>query len=143
LAVNVRVRRASDDLSGVKSASELYAALNSLLDTDEFDCAILEVNENEPTFESYPTRYRHLTNGRATWVWKRNGAEFDKVISSDQCWMLRLPLVAESGQTLGSITFYRKLVDETPTIDIGYLCGTFQRELSAALARVMCEKVKG
>jgi UDP-GlcNAc:undecaprenyl-phosphate GlcNAc-1-phosphate transferase len=143
LAVNVRVRRASDDLSGVKSTSELFATLSSLLDTDEFDCVLLEINENEPVFESYPMRYRHLTNGRVTWAWKRNGSEIDKVISSDQCWMLRLPLITDHGETLGSITFYRSLIDETPAIDIGHLCGTFQRELSAALARVTGERESG
>ncbi len=143
LAVNVRVRRTSDDLSAVKNASELFAALDSMLETDEFDCVLLEINGIKPAVESYPMRYLSLANGHATWAWKRKGVEIDALLASDQCWTLRVPLIAEQGETIGAIAFYRSLIDETPAIDIGRLCGTFQRELSAALVRVVSEGVKG
>src|SRR5262249_10305203 len=71
LAVNARVRRTSDDLGGVTNTSELFAALDSMFETDEFDYVLLEINENEPMLESRLTRYCYLTNGRATWAWKR------------------------------------------------------------------------
>ncbi len=143
LAVNVRVRRTSDNLGGVKNMNDLFAALDSMLETDEFDCVLVEINENEPIFESLLPRFGRELNGHIAWSWKRNGIEIDKIVSSGRCWMLRLPLVTGHGETIGSIAFYRSLTDETPAVDISYLCGAFQRELSAALARVMCEKVKG
>ncbi len=148
LAVNVRVRRTSDDLSAVKNTAELFAALDSMLEINEFDCALLEINENDPAFESELARYGRLANGHPAWdhpawAWKKKGIEIDRVLSSDQYWTLRLPLGDGHGETIGSIAFYRNLTDKTPTIDISYLCGTFQRELSAALVRVMGEKVKG
>jgi len=143
LAVNVRVRRTSEDLGGVKNTSELFATLDSMLEINEFDCVLLEINENEPVFESHLARYGRPANGHVTWAWKRNGIEIDKVLYSDQYWMLRLPLIAGHGETIGSIAFYRGLIDKTPAIDISHLCGTFQRELSAALVRVRGEGVKG
>lgn len=143
LAVNVRVRRTSDDLGAVKNTKELFAALDSMIETDEFDCVLLEINENEPMFESHSMHYRRLANGHAIWVWKRKDVEIDEFLASDQCWMLRVPLVAGHGETIGSIAFYRNLIDETLAIDIGHLCGTFQRELSAALVRVAGERKSG
>ena len=73
----------------------------------------------------------------------RNEIEIDRVLSSNQYWTLRLPLVDDHGETIGTITFYRNLTNENPAKDIGHLCGTFQRELSAALVRVKGERMKG
>jgi len=143
LAVNTHIRRTSDRLIGVNNPGELFAALDSMLETNEFDCLHLEINEYEPVLESSLTRHFRSTKGRLTRSWSINGIEIDQVLSSNQYWVLRLPLVAGDGETIGSIAFYRNLTNETPAIDIGYLCGTFQRELSAALARVMGERVKG
>jgi UDP-GlcNAc:undecaprenyl-phosphate GlcNAc-1-phosphate transferase len=136
LAVNVRVRRASDNLYVVKTVEELFAALDSMFETEEFDYVLLEINESDPAMDSPLSRYRSLTTGHVTWAWKRSGTEIDKAIMADQCWMLRLPLVTDQGETIGSIAFYRGLMDEIPSIDISHLCGPFQRDLSAALLRV-------
>jgi len=143
LAVNAHVRRTSDRLGAVNSAGELFDALDSMLEVNEFECALLEINENEPVYESSLTSYCRMTNGRLTWSWTRNEIEIDRVLSSNQYWILRLPLVGGHGETIGSIAFYRNLTNENPAIDIGHLCGTFQRELSAALVRVMGERVRG
>ena len=143
LAVNAHVRRTSDRLGAVNSAGELFDALDSMLEVNEFECALLEINENEPVYESSLTSYCRMTNGRLTWSWTRNEIEIDRVLSSNQYWILRLPLVGGHGETIGSIAFYRNLTNKTPATDIGNLCGTFQRELSAALVRVMGERVRG
>ncbi len=145
MAVNVRVRRTSDDLSHVTNANQLFAALDSMFETDEFDCALLEINRDEPIFESHAVRHRHLAMGRAgrvIWAWKRSEVEFDDLLSSARCWTLRVPLIDDRSETIGAVVFYRTLVDEAPAIEISHLCGTFQRELSAALMRVIGEKVK-
>src|SRR5262249_37195332 len=122
---------------------ELFDALGSMLETNEFDCLLLELNENEPVSESVLARYCRATNGLLTWSWTRNETEIDRVLTSNQYWTLRLPLVDGDGETIGSIAFYRNLTNETPAIDIGNLCGSFQRELSAALVRVKLERTKG
>jgi UDP-GlcNAc:undecaprenyl-phosphate GlcNAc-1-phosphate transferase len=142
LAVNVRVRRASDTLGAVKSAEELFAALDSMFETEEFDYVLLEIHEKEFILSSPLTRYRSISNGQAPWAWKRSEIEIEKTVSADQCWVLRLPLGADQGKTIGSIAFYRRVIDEMPSIDISHLCGPFRRELSAALARVTGERVK-
>src|SRR5215468_1944040 len=143
LAVNAHVRRTSDRLGAVNNPGELFDALNSMLEVNEFDCALLEINEYETVFESSLASYCRLTNGILTWSWTRNEIEIDRVLSSNQYWILRLPLVGGHGETIGSIAFYRNLTNKTPATDIGNLCGTFQRELSAALVRVMGERVRG
>jgi UDP-GlcNAc:undecaprenyl-phosphate GlcNAc-1-phosphate transferase len=146
LAVNVRVRRTSNDMSNVKSIEQLFSTLDSMLESNEFDCALIELNENEPIFESYSIQYRNLMNDcnhHLIWAWKKCEIEFDGILASDQCWILRVPLLDERGEAIGAIAFYRSLADEMPATDIGHLCGTFQRELSAAIVRLIGEKVKG
>src|SRR5215813_10119550 len=143
LAVNAHVRRTSDRLCAVNNHGELFDALDSMRETNEFDCLLLELNENEPVSESVLARYCRASNGRLTWSWTRNGIEIDRVLSSNQYWILRLPLVGGHGETIGSIAFYRNLTNKTPATDIGNLCGTFQHELSAALARIIGERMKG
>jgi UDP-GlcNAc:undecaprenyl-phosphate/decaprenyl-phosphate GlcNAc-1-phosphate transferase len=143
LAVNSHVRRTSDRLGAVNNTGELFAALDSMVEINEFDSVLLEINENEPVLESSLARYCLATNGRLTWSWTRNEIEIDQVLSSNQYWTLRLPLVDDHCETIGTITFYRNLTNEAPAIDIGHLSGTFQRELSAALARVEGERMKG
>ncbi|HKQ79089.1 MAG TPA: MraY family glycosyltransferase [Blastocatellia bacterium] len=143
LAVNAHLRRTSGILAGVNNSGELFDALNSMLEINEFHCLRLEIDENEQVLESGLARYCRAANGRLTWSWTRSGIEIDLALSSNQYWTLRLPLVAAGGETIGSIAFYRDLSNETPAIDIGHLCGTFQRELSAALVRVKRERMKG
>ena len=137
LAVNVRVRRTSDDLNNAKTPDQLIDALNNMLSTNEFDCVVLELNDPSPVFASHAMRYQFAKNRNIIWVWERGDTEIDEILNSDQFLTLRLPLTEESGEPLGAITFYRCILDETPTIDISHLCGILQRELSAALARLM------
>ena len=56
--------------------------------------------------------------------------------------MLSLPLTDDAGNGIGLITFHRKLMVKTLTIDLKHLCGEFQRELSAALIRVSSEQAQ-
>jgi hypothetical protein len=144
LAAGVRVRRTSNDLSHVTDPERLFAALDSMFETSEFDCALLEINRNDPIFEANSIRWRHLLNdrdGQVIWAWKKQEVEFDEITSSDRSWVLRVPLADDRGEAIGAISFYRSLNGEMTAIDIGHLCGTFQRELSAALVRVTSEEL--
>jgi UDP-GlcNAc:undecaprenyl-phosphate GlcNAc-1-phosphate transferase len=135
LAVNVRVRRASEDLSKVETSSQLFAALEAMLETNEFDFAVLELNAEWP-----PTGRNESSH--TIWTWKREAAQTDKNIFADRNsprWVLSVPLTGQTGGEIGAITFHRSLSDHAPTIDLKYLCADFQRELSAALLRLSSE----
>ena len=142
LAVNAQIRQTCDRLGGVYSPGDLFKTLNSMLEINEFDCLRLEIIDNEPLYESSMTRYCRVSNGRLIWSWTKNEIDLDQILYSNEYWMLRLPLVVGQGEMIGSVIFYRELTNESSNIDIGYLCGTFQQELSAALARVSGERVK-
>jgi UDP-GlcNAc:undecaprenyl-phosphate/decaprenyl-phosphate GlcNAc-1-phosphate transferase len=138
LAVNASMRRTSDSLIGARTLDQFFHTLDEMFTTDEFDCATLELHEDEPLFESYTKRYRGSAhNGNhIVWVWERGETPLDEVLGSDRFWSLRVPLTYEDGKSLGAITFYRDLLDGVPAIDIGHICGNLQRELSAALVRL-------
>ncbi|MDX2030353.1 MAG: MraY family glycosyltransferase [Blastocatellia bacterium] len=118
LAVNVRVRRTSDDLGNAKSIGQLFAMLDELLATNEFDFVELELDD-------------------LVWNWGPDSYDPDE---RAQCWALRVPLTADDGRSLGAITFRRSIANEIPAIDIAHLCGSLQRELSAALVRLLDEE---
>jgi UDP-GlcNAc:undecaprenyl-phosphate GlcNAc-1-phosphate transferase len=147
LAVNVRIRRTSDDLSNARTPVQFFAAMDEMLATNEFDCAVLELTEMSPIFQSYAMRFDGISpnknSNNVIWVWERGDTELDEILASNQFWTLRMPLTDEDGSALGAITFYRCLLDGTPTIDINHLSGNLQRELSAALGRLIGAEVKG
>lgn len=146
LAVNVRVRRTSDDLSNARTPDQFFAALDEMLSTNEFDCVVLALNEIPPIFASYSMRYRNeranQSSGNTVWIWERGDTELDEILTSDQFWTLRVPLTDEDGSALGAITFYRYLFDGTPMIDLSHLCRALQRDLSAALVRMTGAQLK-
>ncbi len=138
LAVNVRVRRASEDLSKVQTSSQLFAALESMLETNEFDYAVLDLNVGQFSIGE-------ISASHTIWSWRRETAELDGNLLSDETsprWMLSLPLTDEEGNGIGLITFHRQLAANALTIDLKHLCEEFQRELSAALIRVSEEQIK-
>jgi len=141
LAANARMRRTSDSLISARTPDQFFGTLDEMLTTDEFDCAILELQEDEPLFEPHSMRYRRWTasGNHIVWVWDRGDTDLDEVLSSGQFWSLRVPLTYEDGKSMGAITFYRGLLDGAPAIDIGHICGHLQRELSAALVRLRGE----
>jgi UDP-GlcNAc:undecaprenyl-phosphate GlcNAc-1-phosphate transferase len=118
LAVNVRVRRTSDDLGNAKSIGQLFAMLDELLATNEFDFVELELDD-------------------LVWNW---GPDSYDPAERETCWALRVPLTGDDGRSLGAITFHRSIANDIPAIDIAHLCGSLQRELSAALVRLLDEE---
>jgi UDP-GlcNAc:undecaprenyl-phosphate/decaprenyl-phosphate GlcNAc-1-phosphate transferase len=141
LAVNVRVRRTSDHLNNAKTPDQFFSTLDELLSTNEFDYAVLELRENSPVFESYRQSYQDKLSGGLSgniiWVWKRSDIEPGEDFTPHHFWTLRVPIADEDENVLGAITYYRCLLGGTPAIDISNLCGSFQRELSTALARLL------
>lgn len=145
LAVNVKVLKVSSDLNEARTLDEFFQALSEMLATNEFDCAILQLNETAVAV-SPPALQKELPVGfpvsalqRVVWTWERGDTPLDEVLASDQFWTLQLPLTAADGTGFGSLTFYRCLLDGDPTIDLKNLCGPLQRELSATLAVLLKE----
>ncbi len=142
LAVNVRVRRASEDLSKVQTSSQLFAALESMLETNEFDRAVLDLNVAQFSIAQ-------VSASHTIWSWRRESAEPNEDLpgyafadETSARWTLSLPLTDEAGNGIGLITFHRKLAANALTMDLKHLCGEFQVELSAALLRVSDEQIK-
>lgn len=143
LAVNVRVRRTSADLISARTPEQYFAALDGMLASNEFDCALLELNRASAVFEPYTERFRRfLPDGgerRIIWAWERGDTPLGEILNSDEFWSLRVPLNNERGEALGAVVFYRHLQDEEPSIDLRHICGPLQRELGAALERLSKE----
>ncbi|HZS06213.1 MAG TPA: MraY family glycosyltransferase [Blastocatellia bacterium] len=146
LAVNVRVRQISSDLAENKTIEQFFGALEGLLAVNEFDCALLEINEAKYSVRGVEAfapggRRRLPASGfdKVVWTWERGGTPLDEILASDQFWTLRLPMTEEDGTAFGAITFYRCLLDGEPSIDLKNLCGPLRRELSATLACLLKE----
>lgn len=162
LAVNIKVRRASEDLSKVETSAQLFIALEAMLETNEFDFAILELKSEAPVLSAkaheedtkeragdlafLPQASDNLventalgTGSRTIWSWKRDSSKPDQAERNFSKWALRVPLTNSVGNEIGAITFHRSLSDHAPTIDLKYLCADFQRELSTAMARLTNE----
>jgi UDP-GlcNAc:undecaprenyl-phosphate/decaprenyl-phosphate GlcNAc-1-phosphate transferase len=145
LAMNVRVRRTGAALRGAQNPDQCFAALNELLSNNEFDCALLSVNDAGALLQSVvSSRDRYLPEGldeSIVWVWERGDTPLREILSSDRFWTLRVPLTAEEGHAVGAVTFYRCLLDGELALDVSNLCGPFQRDLSATLTRLLSSPV--
>lgn len=144
LAVNARLRHAGADLARVRNAEELFSVLAQVLAVSDIDGITLEVaaSPNAKYFFSAGAadgRGWHRAEalaGHFVWRWLREGNCSEK--ADADCWQLRLPLTAEAGH-LGAVTVYHRLNADGPVVDLRNLCGTFQQDVSAALARLLAE----
>jgi UDP-GlcNAc:undecaprenyl-phosphate/decaprenyl-phosphate GlcNAc-1-phosphate transferase len=142
LAANVRVRRTTADLLAVRNPEQLFATVERMLETQEFDCVFMEVTRLAPAIHSYAARFASLSDarhrGHIIWTWERTASSLQRVLSSEhEFWSLRVPLTAAKGESLGAVVFYRNLLDEALAIDLNNLCGPLQQELGAALDRLL------
>ena len=140
MAVNVRVRRTTADLGGAKNVDQFLAALDAMLDENEFDCAVLEVERISPPFLDSAARFAHITDPQDTlqviWAWEAPGVRLSEVFSSRDYWTLKVPLSGPEGESVGAVVFYRALSDDDALVDLRNICGPLQRELGAALVRL-------
>ena len=141
MAVNVRVRRTTADLGSARNIEQFLAALDDMLEDNEFDCALLEVGRISPAFLTPAERYAHLNNpdgsAQVIWAWETQDVPLSRVVNSREFWSLKVPLSARDGSALGSLIFYRILSDDEALVDLRNICGPLQRELASALERLM------
>jgi UDP-GlcNAc:undecaprenyl-phosphate/decaprenyl-phosphate GlcNAc-1-phosphate transferase len=143
LAVNSRLRQAGAELARARSADEFFAVLTASLAASDFDGLVLKV--------AAPPGRKHVFargaegagwgvgesfDAQPLWHWARGGQGLQEMSEAEDFWQVRLPLVSE-GRRFGAVTFYHRLHGSAPAVDLGNLCGSFQRDLSDALARLI------
>lgn len=146
LANNIRVRRASRVMSKAMTATEIFSALEELLEVGEFAYATMQLgrtcngNGNE---KCVPGRGKTLVrsgtendNGLIHWSWERGNLESNEIIGSGRFWTMRLPLCTQNADW-GYLNLYREFGRESLLLDINYLCELFQREMARAVERVL------
>jgi len=145
LANNVRLRRASHAMSQATMLSELFDAVKEMLELSSFVYVTAQLNcggacdsewtahrEQEPAGASRALRIR---NGCVYWSWERGDLEATEILKSSRLWSLSLSLSTERAQW-GYINLYRGIASDALLIDINYLCGFFQHEMTLAVERI-------
>ena len=146
LANNIRVRRASRVMSKAMTATEIFSALEELLEVGEFAYATMQLGRpcnGNGNGKCVPGRGKTLVrsgtengNGLIHWSWERGNLESDEIIGSGRFWTMRLPLCT-LGADWGYLNLYREFGRESLLLDINYLCDLFQRETAKAVERVL------
>lgn len=145
-ANNLRVRRAGRELAQATRLDQIFAAVESVLDSGEFVCAIaaLPISGSTGGIDlvsrslGSPSGRSDLfeADGNINWYWRSGGASVTDVTGSDRYWCLRIPLATERN-AWGFVNLYRSFEDGPVRMDINYLCGSLRRELSDAVERVV------
>lgn len=148
MANNVHLRRAVAELESAQTRTDLFRALASLVETDEFD-ALTVTTPSEAILWSWqredipalPTREDHATirEGPLPSSLLAPGDHPHKVTSKEgppHLWRLHVPLLGKDNRPLGEVTFARAVSRGPLQIDLHHLCTLFRHRLSHALERV-------
>jgi len=146
VANNIRVRRASRELSKAANLNELFQAMTQMLEFQEFAFANVQLGQagradaTERAFRAgeqrRPSQAMEFNNGRIVWSWKGKGVDPNHIIGSSSYWCFRLPLSTESGEW-GWMNLYRPLSGPPLLLDMNYLAGLLRIELSEAAERLL------
>lgn len=143
VANNIHVRRASRAMSDATTLSDLFAAVQQMLEHGEFVYASVQLGRGgdavtcERILASASPELRgvDLRGGMICWSWERGDIEAQEVIESHRFWTLRLPL-STNNAGWGYLTLYRGFDNEQLLLDINYLYDLFQGEMARAVERV-------
>jgi len=146
LANNIRVRRASRVMSKAMTATEIFGALEELLEVGEFAYATVQLghagNGNGKGHGVVGQERTSVTPGTEHgselihWSWERGNLESGEIVGSGRFWTLRLPLFTQNAEW-GYLNLYREFDRESLLLDINYLYDLFQRETAKAVERVL------
>jgi UDP-GlcNAc:undecaprenyl-phosphate GlcNAc-1-phosphate transferase len=146
VANNIRVRRAGLALSKATTLNQLFEAISTMLEFEQFAYANIQLGRSghsqsaerafNATEQCAPLQRIEFTNGRVVWSWKRKGVDENEVIGSSNYWCFRLPLSTEDGEW-GWMNLYRPLAGPPLLLDMDYLTGFLRVELSQAAERVL------
>lgn len=146
---NIRVRRAAHALAHAMTLEELCQAVATLLEFGEFVYARMELKPQDGmpfnilsadfasgSLQDTQRATLEQTTGAFQWEWERESGAA-QAVDAHAHWTLRLPLETNKRRNLGYINLYRQCGSEPLLLDINYLCGLFQREVSQAAERVL------
>jgi hypothetical protein len=137
LAVDVQVRRGSAELKLAQDADQLFATLKELFRASDLDSVALEFAESAPFRQLAGAGGDSRSQTGWNWTWTREEVDLEELLASNRCWSLRVPLCAEEGDLLGTLTFYRDLDRGAIAMDLTQVCGLLRQELSGALERLL------
>lgn len=147
LANNVRVRRASLEMSKATTLGDIFHAMKVLLDSGEFACATVQLGcggDEAQTAEALmhermmiSSLGAELRNGLICWSWERDDEkDAEEMAASGRFWTMRLPLSTQHAGW-GYLNLYREIGSDALLLDINYLCDLFQRETAQAVERIL------
>lgn len=144
-ANNLRVRRASRELSQARVVEDIVHALETVLTSGEFVCAVARLGGDDVDDTGlgsvadplFPPATRMVVRGSAVhWKWQEDEIDLIQVMGSGSYWCLRIPLATSHG-SLGYLNLYRAFDSRPLRMDVNYLCGLLRRELALAVERVL------
>lgn len=145
-ANNLRVRRAARAMSEAENLTQLFAAVEQMLELGEFVYAVARLgckeqnasNEHMVAREQSEQGLRRteVSEGFIHWSWERGDIAAEEVVGSGHFWMMRLPL-STGRAAWGYLNLYRGLDGGRMMFDINYLCHFFQREMAQAAERIL------
>jgi hypothetical protein len=151
VANNVRVRRASVELSKASELDQVFMAIQHMLEFGEFSFANVQVGQlrhGDLTNRIFEVTSRHnghneleLRNGRIYWSWTAKLSTADESSRAATSWCFRLPLVKD-GIEWGWMNLYRDFGQGDLLVDTNYLSEVFRRELTAATERIFARYEK-
>lgn len=146
LARNIHLRREIGALEAVQTFPALFATMDRLLQTDDFDHVHLQLAGISPpslllqSQEDGAGQRWHLWHDgqHVMWSWHRLGCRHSQYERTSH-WTLQVPLADTQGRWLGEITFHRLMTREPLQLDTYHLCTLLQAELSQTLQRLRAQ----
>ena len=97
---NVRIREASLRVSELTDLDRVFETLEATFEEDEFECAEVRLRHSFVGSAAL-MEYRRLDDDVPVWAWHRSN------VTLAACWEIRLPLLAPSGERIGSLVVWQ------------------------------------
>jgi len=97
---NVRIREASRRVSELTNLDRVFETLEATFEEDEFECAEVRLRHSFVGSGAL-MEYRRLDDDVPVWAWHRSN------VTLAACWEIRLPLLAPSGERIGSLVVWQ------------------------------------
>jgi UDP-GlcNAc:undecaprenyl-phosphate GlcNAc-1-phosphate transferase len=97
---NVRIREASHRVSELTELDRVFETLEATFEEDEFECAEVRLRHSFVGAGAL-MEYRRLDDDVPVWAWHRSN------VTLAACWEIRLPLLAPSGERIGSLVVWQ------------------------------------
>jgi UDP-GlcNAc:undecaprenyl-phosphate GlcNAc-1-phosphate transferase len=97
---NVRIREASHRVSELTDLDRVFETLDATFEEDEFECAEVRLRHSFVGAGAL-MEYRRLDDDVPVWAWHRSN------VTLAACWEIRLPLLAPSGERIGSLVLWQ------------------------------------